>query len=398
MNIFVLGFRSLWRQPTMLWFAAAGLTAVLAPLLLLYGFKFGVITALLSALREQPANREIVLSGNYVLQPQDIERLRALPEVAFVVPATRTIAARVELVRPGPNGVAVGSGLTPSGPGDPVLPAGAVLERGQIALSASLAQRLGVGRGDRVEARNQRVSDSGRDTFSLDLTVAYVVDRQLVPGDKAYVPTAVLFELEAFLDGYEVPSLGLPGMPLAKRVERAENVRLYARSIEDVPELDRRLSASNYLVYSKAAEVAGILGLNRSLDTMFTLIAAIGSIGYGVSLAANLLGSILQQRKLLSLIRLMGGSRRGLMLFPLAQGATICALGVALASLLFFLVAAVANARFADYLPPGVPVCRLDAVHFLAALLATAAIVAGVVAAVARVVLAVSPGEVLYES
>src|SRR4029079_12966022 len=78
MNIFVLGFKSLWRQPTMLWFASAGLTAVLAPLLLLYGFKCGVITALLSALREQPATREIVLSGNYVLQPQDIEHLRAL--------------------------------------------------------------------------------------------------------------------------------------------------------------------------------------------------------------------------------------------------------------------------------------------------------------------------------
>src|SRR5258708_17225864 len=108
MNLFVLGLKALWRQRTLLLLTSTGLAAVLGPLLLLYGFKFGVIAALLAALRDDPTNREIVLRGNYVLHQADIEKYRSWPEVAFVAPATRTIAARIELVGPGASPISVG--------------------------------------------------------------------------------------------------------------------------------------------------------------------------------------------------------------------------------------------------------------------------------------------------
>ena len=92
MSLFLLGLKALWRQRTLLLFTSAGLAAVLGPLLLLYGFKFGVIAALLAALRDDPTNREIVLRGNYVVHPADIEKYRTWPEVAFVQPATDNAA------------------------------------------------------------------------------------------------------------------------------------------------------------------------------------------------------------------------------------------------------------------------------------------------------------------
>lgn len=396
MNLFSLGLKALWRQRTLLLFTSTGLAAVLGPLLLLYGFKFGVIAALLAALRDDPTNREIVLRGNYVLQQSDIEKYRSWPEVAFVVPATRTIAARIELTGPGPEPASAGSGVLPSGPGDPLLPAGMVLQPGQIALSGALAGRLKAKVGDHVTGRNRRTTDRGPEEITFDFTVVHIVDRRFATGDRAYVPVDTLFKLEAFLDGYEVPDHNVAGKPLAGRADTPENVRMYARSIEDVPVLDRRLAAAGFNVYSKADDVAGILGLNRSLDAVFALIAGIGSLGYGVSLAASLLGSIAQQRKLLSLIRLMGAGRRALLLFPLSQGLAIAGAGFVLSTLLFFVVAWVANTRFAAFLPINADVCRLGFEHFVAALLATLAIVGAVVAWVGRTLLSVSPAEVLH--
>lgn len=396
MSLFTLGLKALWRQRTLLLFTSAGLAAVLGPLLLLYGFKFGVIAALLSALRDDPSNREVVLRGNYVLQPADIEKYRAWPEVAFVVPATRTIAARMDLVGPAPDGVNTGSGVLPSGAGDPLLPAGMVLQQDQVALSGALAARLKAKVGDRIVGRNRRTADRGPEEIAFDFTVAHVVDRRFATGDRAYVAVEVLFALEAFLDGYALPERNLGGKPLAGRADTPENVRMYARRIEDVPALDRRLAEAGFNVYSKADDVAGILGLNRSLETIFALIAGLGSLGYGVSLAASLLGNLAQQRKLLSLIRLMGAGRRQLLMFPLAQGLAIAGAGFAMSAVLFFAVASVANARFAALLPGGVDVCRLGAEHFALALLGTLAIVGLVVAWVGRTLLRVGPAEVLH--
>jgi putative ABC transport system permease protein len=396
MNLFVLGLKALWRQRTLLAFTSTGLAAVLGPLLLLYGFKFGVIAALLAALRDDPTNREIVLRGNYVLQQSDIEKYRSWPEVAFAVPATRTIAARIELVGPGPEPQTAGSGVLPSGPGDPLLPPGMNLTSGQVALSGALAERLRAKVGDRITGRNRRTSDRGSEEITFNFTVAHIVDRRYATGDRAYVPIMTLFSLEAFLDGYEVPDRSIAGKPLAGRADTPENVRMYARAIEDVPVLDHRLSAAGFNVYSKADDVAGILGLNRSLVAVFALIAGIGSLGYGVSLAASLLGNIAQQRKLLSLIRLMGAGRHALLLFPLAQGLAIAGSGFVMSTVLFGLVAWVANTHFSAFLPINADVCRLGIEHFAAALLATLLIVGAVVAWVGRTLLTVSPAEVLH--
>jgi putative ABC transport system permease protein len=278
-SLFALGLKALWRERSQLLFTSTGLAAVLGPLLLLYGFKFGVIAGLLTALREDPTNREVLLRGNHVLTAADIERYRGFPEVTFVLPASRTIAARMELVTPGPNPVVAGCTLVPSGAGDPLLPAGMVIESDQVALSASLAERLRVKAGDRIDGRNRRNGEHGSEQIEIEFTVVHVIDRRFAVGDRAYVSVDTVFRLEAFLDGYGLPDRGIAGKPISERPDVAENVRMYARSIEDVPALDKRLAALGFSVHSKADDVAGILGLNRSLAAVFGLIAALGSIG-----------------------------------------------------------------------------------------------------------------------
>lgn len=396
MNLFVLGLKSLWRQRTLLLFASAGLAAVLGPLLLLYGFKFGVIGALLAALRNDPANREIVLRGNYVLTLADIAKYRSWSEVAFVEPATRTIAARMEMVGPPPQSATIEVWVRPSGLGDPLLPAGTILDPDKVALSARLAERLGVKAGDHVTGRNRH--PGADEPIEFKFTVDLVVDRAFDSGFNAYVAIDTLLKLEAFLDGYEVDVQGkkYAGKPIGERANTFENVRLYARTIDDVVSLDRRFAAAGFDIFSRADDVRGVLTLNRNLATVFSLIAAIGSLGFAVSLAASLLGSIAQQRKLLSLIRLMGAARGALVLFPLAQGLAISCAGFAMSTVLFLAVARLANIRFAGMLPAGAEVCRLEPEHFAAALGGTIAVVGAVVAWIGRTMLTVTPAEVLH--
>ncbi|MGE5151650.1 MAG: hypothetical protein ACM3II_16140 [Rhodospirillaceae bacterium] len=396
MNLFLLGLKALWRERNLLVLTSTGLAAILGPLLLLYGFKFGVIAGLLSALRDDPGNREIVLRGNYVLHGSDIERYRGMPEVAFVQPASRTIAARMEFVGPEPGHAVAAGSLLPTAAGDPLLPPGMAVGPGQMALSSSLAERLHAKAGDHIKGYNRRMGERGSEQIDFEFVVVHVVDRRYATGDRAYVIPDMLFALEAFLDGYELPERGISGKPAAERQRVAENVRMYARSIEDVPALDARLSAAGYMVYSKADEVAGILNLNHGLAAAFTFIAAIGSVGYAVSLATGLLGNIAQQRKFLSLVRLMGAPRHGLLLFPLAQGLAIAAAGFLLSVALFAVVAHLANLHFARYLPSGTPICQLAPEHYMLALAGTLVVVGAVVGWVGRTLFGVTPAEVLH--
>ena len=74
-----------------------GLAAVLAPLLVLYGVKFGVVTTMVSRMRSDPLTLELspVSSGHFT---QDFfTSLRQEPGVAFVLPRTRSIAATMQL-------------------------------------------------------------------------------------------------------------------------------------------------------------------------------------------------------------------------------------------------------------------------------------------------------------
>ena len=78
--------------------AVLGLAAVLAPLLILFGVKFGVVETLTERLRSDPATLEISPVGSGHFSAADMERWRDDGRVAFVMPRTRTLAATVELL------------------------------------------------------------------------------------------------------------------------------------------------------------------------------------------------------------------------------------------------------------------------------------------------------------
>jgi len=361
-----LGLKDLRREPAIFACFAIALAAVLGPLLVLFGLKFGIVTTLLSELRSNPRNLEIAFRGNYSLKAADIARIRALPGVSFLVPATRTIAARIELSGVGENDRGLNRAtVLPTGPGDPLLPKNfAPLGAGEIALSARLAQRLRVGVGGQLVGGNVRHLASGPEQLEIPFTVVHVFARGVLEGDRALLAVATLDELEAFFDGYELPSYGLTGKPLSERVNEYETLRMYARRIEDVAGLDVALTALGFRVVSRADEVRGILKLDANLAAAFAILALVGGVGYLISLAVSLWANVERKRQPLSVFRLLGASGLQLVAFPLAQAVVIAAAGTALAIAVFIGVAFAVNNLLGGTVGTNGQICVLEWRHF----------------------------------
>jgi putative ABC transport system permease protein len=325
-------------------FSAVALAAVLAPLLILYGLKLGIVTALLDQLRSDPNIRRVGVSGYQPLTDADIETIRALPQTGFVVGAPRSIAARVEMRREPSAMKVLTADWLPSAEGDPLL-AGretAPLTQDGIILSEPVAEKLNAKISDTILAAVYR--NNQNETYELTQTVVDILPRHLLSGDRALVTVERLNALAAFSDGFEVPEAGINGRPATGRQERYDSVRLYARSIDDVTALERSVSAAyGFRTSSEASSIQWVRDLEKIMGGVFLIIAAAGGSGYVISLWATIASSVRNSRGQLSLLRLIGVRRHSLWLFPLVQVLAISMGGLVTAFLFAFAAGAIMN-------------------------------------------------------
>jgi putative ABC transport system permease protein len=375
-----LGLADLLREPWVFLCQLAALSAVVAPLLVLAGLRVGVVDGLLSAMRDDPANRRIIIRGDHTMQPADMDWILAQPEVGFALPETRSIAARAFLRSEG--GGYERAGLLPSATSDPLLPAGRpALKEDEIALSMTLRHRLNVSVGDTVTARNTR-GEEPREAIELPMKVVAIVRDDWLPGATALVHPMVLEQLEAFLDGFAVKELRIDGRPPETRSTAHENVRLYAKGIEYVAPLAVRLREKfGFETVSAEERIAEIQTLGRNLLLIFALVTLIAGLGLVLSVGAQTWGNVERKRGHLSVLRLMGGSRLALALFPLSQAIVIAVIGFAAAFTVYRTLASIINRTFASALPADAALCQLYPIDLGAA--AAATVLAVAIAAVA---------------
>jgi putative ABC transport system permease protein len=344
----------------------AALAAILTPLLVLDGLRAGVIQGLTDELRSNPSKLRIHLPGTLQLNPETVAAIGALDGVGYIEPMSRSIAARLLLA--GPEGAVDTVDLLPSSAGDPLLRRADALAPGEIALSSDLAERFGVGPGDRLTGHASR---TGRWPARLALPFEIV---EIVPGDfligrQALVSPAVADQLEAFRDSFELPDHGIAGRSLAERPVRYENLRIYADDLDSVEPLAGLLRSSFGLqVRAAEDEVRRIRALDRNLGAVFSLIGLVAGAGFVTALAASLWGNVERKRRALGILRLMGAARLALVAFPLTHGLAIAALGFALAVAAAALVAGMINTRFADAQSGPGAICTLVPWHLAVAL------------------------------
>ena len=354
-----LAMADLRAEPLLAACTVLSLAAVLAPLVILAGLRAGVVQGLRDALLQDPRAREVMTAANRSFDSALLDRLAARPDVAFLAPRTRTLAATLLLERPDAPGSGVRVELIPTAPGDPLLEPGPATPPDAVVLSVSAATRLRAAAGDALTGRLGRMRDGRRESAVLALTVTAVAPRTAFARDAAFVSLPLAVLVEDFQDGRaEVPGT-VAALPNVSRPEYA-GFRLYARRLEDVPALDSALTTDGIEVVSRAADVSGLLRVDRNLQLLFGLVAGLGGLGFLVSLGAGLWANVERKRVPLAQLRFLGLRAGALRMFPVAQAAVLAMVGAVLALCVSYAAAAVVNQAFAGTLALDRPLCVIS--------------------------------------
>ncbi|MBD8894922.1 FtsX-like permease family protein [Desulfovibrio desulfuricans] len=407
-----LACKDYWHEFLLSACAVLGLAAVLTPLLVLYGVKFGVVQTLTERLRNDPRNLEIspVISGRYT--PEYLAKLAAHPDVAFVLPRTRSIAATMDLSAGNGDARSVlVASLEPTAEGDPLLqrfgatvpsmPQSPDAEAIGVTLSSSAAEKLHLKQGDTLNGKVERRFQGKVQTARVALRVAAVLPLAAQQKDVAYVPLPLMEATEDYRDGRAVPELGAQngwtGEPRPQGERVYPGFRLYARGLDHVMPLREAFAAQKLDVYTHAEEIEQVTALARALNLIFALICAATAIGFLASTASSVLAGIKRKERVLGLLRLHGFTTGKLMLFPLAQSLLTALAGTALASGVYGVAAFAINKLFSASVTGMEQVCLLLPEHFVLAFAAVSGLALLAALAPALRAARVEPSEVIRE-
>lgn len=354
-----------------------GLAAVLAPLIVLFGLKHGIIEGLRTDFIENPRGRMVVNAANRSFDQAFLDRLAARPDIAFIIPRVRTLNTEAWFENAGRPGRARRAELLATAAGDPLV---AGLPRGgprEVIVSASLAAQLGLAPGSALTLRAQRGAGASQEVLSLPLTVSAAAPPAAFGRDGVFVDLRLLLLVDGFVD-QAYPATATPDVVPEDPARLYAGFRAHVRRLEDVAVVDHALRQQGVEVETRAEEAAGLLSLDHGLTLLFGLLAGLGGIGYLVSLGVGLYANVERKRHDLSLLRLVGLLRRDLVFFPVLQATAIALAGAALAGSVALAVAVLVNGLPIGGVAPGRPLCVIAPLHLAVAALAT---LAGAVAA-----------------
>ncbi|MFL1418054.1 ABC transporter permease [Pseudomonas fildesensis] len=339
------------------------LVAVIAPLLVLFGLKFGLVSSLTERLETDPATREIIPLGGGRFSSALVEQLGRRNDVAFAIPRTRQIAATAQVGT-------LSLEMLPTAPGDPLL-AGLPMPRGldQIVLSHTAAEKLAARPGDWLETSFARQVAGRIEAQRTRVQVLAVLPLEAFARDGLFAALSLLEAAEDYRDGRAVPALGWDGDAVGVSEQRVYPAfRLYARSLTDVEPLRVYFAGQNLLVSTQALSIAQVQSLSRNLSIVFWIIAGLALAGAFAAIFAGALAAVARKRRELSVLRLLGFSTGALLLFVVVQALYSAGVAAVLSAGLYGLAEAGLNQLFVQV--PGEHASHLLARHYGLALVA----------------------------
>ena len=383
------------REPTAFLCHVLALAAVLAPLMILFGLKTGVIALLTERLERDPSVRQVRILGVGEYSETLLSELRRDPRISFVVPHPHPINADMWFSRAGARGAPLVSGtIMASAAADPVLafdvePPG----ESETVLTAPLARALDAAIGDEIVLLVERFNAA--ETQTRTLTVTGILPAGRIGSSISLLTPSLTMALDRWKEGYREPGFGDAGRPAPTGGPSYPTFRIYAADLSSVAPLAERLSDLGMRVVTNTAEIERTLILNRTLGIVFTTIAVVGGAGYLLSLGASLWANVARKRYELSVLRLQGLGRKAAMTFPGIQGLSIALAGYCVAVLLYQSAASAMNATLGIGVETAEAqqICRLYPWHFAAAAAASLSLALLAALVAARRVTLIDPAE-----
>lgn len=322
--LIVIAFKDYVRDRRYGLVSALILTSVLAPILVLFGIKNGIIEELFDRLRSDPAAVEIRPLGQGQYEYALINTLSARADVAYAIPTTRFLSSTIEVHNPENRRVPPGSGeLIPSSIGDPFW--GKALywkdDVVDVVLSTPLLEKMKLTVGQTFKGRLGRFIAGRREAVDVSFQVQGVMPLPLSSRDLVLVPLSFLLAAEDYREGYRVSEFKAEGRELdTKNTNRTyASFRLYARTLEDVAGLREHLLSLNIETNTALARIKLIQTLDYVLSYIFWIVTSLAALGY--ALAASVQSSLIVIRKTrdLAVLKLLGFSSAHVSFFPVLQ-------------------------------------------------------------------------------
>ena len=347
--------------------------SIIAPLMLLFGLKTGVIATLRQDLIKDPRNLEIVVFGAHRLDQRWFAATAQRPDLGFLIPRTRTINATIDLVD-GERRPFDAIDMIPTAAGDPLLPPDlpTPVHAGQVLLTETLAKRVGWTPGAPLTGFFRRSRNGTPEHAQFALEPIGVIPESRVAREAVFTHLDLLIASEDYRDGLRaaLTDADLRAPSAGTRTEFA-GARVYARDLDAVDTLAAALRAQGIEVRTQAERIETVRAFDRTLSFILRVIALIGLTGCALALGGALWVNVERKRRDLALLRLFGFGNGTVVLMPVVQSGVIAALALVLAFVTYLFGAAAFNRALGRNLAGQGYVCRLEPEHLAAAAAAT---------------------------
>lgn len=366
-----LALKDLWHDRIISFCIASSLVAVIAPLLLLFGLRFGIVSQLQGELASDPRNLEIRMlsSGSY---DQDwIEQLRQRPDVGFAIGQTRSLNTLADLQVDSSHFIE-NAEVIPTDRGDPLLGKLEIRHENEVVLTQEAARELAVNVGDTVTLRVNRQLEERREWGRKSLTVVGILPPTYFNRAAIFTQPSLLKMLEDFRDGYAIPEFGVSsGQPMGSKSPRYARARLYAKSINNVASLERDLRAQRIETISRLADIENVKSINRVLGIIFNTIAATALIGCIASLIGSFIANVDRKRKHIAVLRLLGFTGPAVGTYVMLQGVLLSLLAYVGGYGIYLIASQIFNRALAGSHTTNQMLCKITLGHSLLAMAMT---------------------------
>ncbi|MCK3654939.1 hypothetical protein A4G19_03890 [Pasteurellaceae bacterium Macca] len=379
----------------------ASLLAVIAPLLLLFSLKYGIVSQLQHKLLTNPRNLEIKIVGvtsGHKFDPTWFAQMAAESRVRFVIPQVRILNSQADFRNPTNNKQSLNVPLIPTAKGDPLLPQqGAPLKTNGIVLSALTAQSLGIELGQQLELSVLRQISGKGERQRIRLEVIQILPEYSYNAQGAFVLLPLLVALEDYIDGKAFDFQSIEGEVSTILPEREfAKGRLYVKELNDVSPMASQLRAQGIETNTQAAAIEEMQAIDSVLNLLFSVIAITAIIGCVLSLSGSFLANIERKRKDISLLMLFGFKPKEINVYLIIQAFMLASSAFLFALLLYYLSSLIVNGSLGSLSRDNLVSFLLPS-HILIALLLTLFISCTIAFIGSRRALMIQPAESLRE-
>lgn len=392
-----LALQDLWHDRVISFCIVSSLVAVIAPLLLLFGLRFGIISQLQNDLANDPRNLEIrMLSSGSYDQPW-IEELRQRPDVGFAIGQTRSLNTLADLQKDSSHFIE-NAEVIPTDAGDPLLGNLKIKHENEIVLTQDAARKLAVKVGDTITLRVSRQLDERREWGRRSLTIVGILPPTYFNRAALFTQPSLLLMLEHFRDGYAVHALGLKsGQSISEKPPLYARARLYAKNIDHVANLERDLRAQHIETSSRLADIENVKSINRVLGIIFNIIAATALVGCIASLIGSFIANVDRKRKHIAVLRLLGFTGPSVGVYVILQGCLLSILAYMGGYSIYLMASQIFNRALAGSAATDQMLCKITLTHSLMALAITVVVALFVASIGAYRAINIEPAQSLRE-